>query len=84
MKPADFTILVRRDGRVCMRTDAGPILLGWVRRLDTHDGPAWFFSRSPDFNDDDVQVGGLRRTEAVKALVAELVKKGREPQRCEE
>lgn len=41
-------------------------------------------SFAPDFNDDDVQVGGLRRTEAVKALVAELVKKGREPQRCEE
>lgn len=72
-------IIVRRDGRVCARTlsGIGPLLLGWIKQLDTHDGPAWFYSRTPDFNDDDVTVGGLKRADAVKGLVAELVSQDR-------
>lgn len=71
----DLDIIIRRDGRVCVQTPAWPLLLGYVKRLDTHDGLAWFFTRDPKLA--DWQVGGIQRHQAVKALVAELVSQGR-------
>ncbi len=74
-KPEEFTILVRRNGRVCLRTCRGPLLLGWVRRLNTNDGPAWFYSHDEDFS--ETEVGGLRRHEAVRALIDGLARMGK-------
>lgn len=69
-------VLTRRDGRVCLFTPAGHVLLGYVRREDTHDGPAWFWSVSNDFHD-DAEVGGVKRHQAVEALLTWLLGRGR-------
>jgi len=46
--------------------------------MDIEQEIAKLFSRSPDFNGGlHAAVGGLQRNQAVKALVAELVKQGR-------
>jgi len=66
-----FHIQGRRDGRVVVYG----LLIGKVKRMDTHDGPAWFWSRD-DFAD-DVNGGAPRRRDAIEGLLRDATEAGR-------
>jgi len=63
-------LLVRRDGRVTLRVAGVPLLLGQVQRMETHGGPAWFWS--PAHDEDNWQLGGPTRRAALGGLVDTL------------